>query len=57
MFSRLLGGLLIIQQRIKTRQGACDSFMSSSYSSFVGSCYIDGDIDESDFNSLDGSVV
>jgi hypothetical protein len=57
MFSRLLGGLLIIQQRTQTRKGVCDAFASSSYSSFIESCHIDGTADQSNFTSLDGSVV
>ena len=57
MFSKLLGGLLIIQQRIETREGACASFVDSSYSAFIESCYVDGAIEKSNFTSLDGSVM
>ena len=57
MFSKLLGGLLIIQQRIETREGACASFVDSSYSAFIESCYVNGAMDKSNFSSLDGSVM
>ena len=57
MFSKLLGGLLIVQQRIETREGACASFVDSSYSAFIESCYVDGAIEKSNFSSLDGSVM
>jgi hypothetical protein len=56
MFSRLLGGLLIVQQRSVARAGVCDGFVGSAYASFIGTCYSENKIDTSDFTSLDGSV-
>jgi hypothetical protein len=57
MYSRLLGGLLIVQRRSTVRPGACASFSGSAYSAFIDSCF-DADVpDQSDFRSLDGSVV
>ena len=56
MFSRLLGGLLIVQQRSMAQPGVCDRFVGSAYSSFIGACYSSDTVDTSDFTSLDGSV-
>ena len=57
MFSRLLGGLLIVQQRSVARPGVCDNFIDSAYASFIGACYFGDAIDKNDFTSLDGSAM
>jgi hypothetical protein len=57
MYSRLLGGLLIVQQRSSFQKEVCASFSSSAYSSFIGSCYVYSSPDQLDFKSLDGSVT
>jgi hypothetical protein len=55
MFSRLLGGLLVVQRRSAARRGVCDSFVGSAYASFIGTCFSSDTVDTSDFDSLDGS--
>jgi hypothetical protein len=57
MFSRLLGGLLIVQQRSASQTGVCDAFAGSACASYIGACHGGDAVDKSNFTSLDGSVV
>jgi hypothetical protein len=57
MFSRLLGGLLILQQRSASQPGACGAFAGSAYASYIGACHGGDAVDKANFTSLDGSVV